>query len=362
MISLLDDGAPQPRLYLAAAASLTTDEMISRMVNEARGVICAGIAEARLKELGLSPMGPKNRHLGVDFSVSVEARQGVSTGISAADRAVTLQTLATTTAPKVDLVTPGHIFPIRAKSGGVLVRSDVAEAAVDLMTLAGLPPVATLCHCLDAGGQFPVPGALPELISRFGLPSLAVTDVIRYRLASESIVYPIASASLPTGLGGEFRAFCFVSRTDQAEHLALVKGDLSELDETGRQSPVLVRVQAEDRFADLLGLKNLMGQQRIRGALAKIKERGRGVFVYVRHPRKGALAQQAAALSGGAMEERPVTPAGELRETGIGAQILAELGVKRIALLTNSARDLSAVSAFNLELVDRVPFQPVDAP
>lgn len=359
MIVLLDDATPRQHLYLAAAASLTTEETITRMVNIGRGVICAAIAESRMRELGLPAMGPKNRHTGVDFTVSVEARKGVSTGISSADRAKTLQILATTTEPKLELVTPGHVFPIRAKSGGVLVRSDVAEAAVDLMQLAELPPVATIGHVLDEKGQFPTGEELATIVRALALPSIAVTDIIRERLSTESIIERIATAKLPTGYAGEFEAHCFISHIDGAEHLALVKGDLTKCDEQGLQVPVLVRVQAEDRFSDLLGMQSTLGLQRIRTALSLIASEGRGVFVYVRHPRKGILAEQAGTLSGG-KKERPVeNRAGALREHGIGAQILFELGVRRIALLTNSARDLSALDAFNLELVDRVPFAPL---
>ncbi|MFN8391075.1 MAG: 3,4-dihydroxy-2-butanone-4-phosphate synthase [Bdellovibrionota bacterium] len=354
VLLLADDAGPEKRFYLICSAHDVTADRISFMVNHGRGVICAGVSEARIKELGLPPMSTRKQSAGVEFTVSVEARSGVTTGISAADRAVTLQTLANSRDARFDLVTPGHIFPMRAVSGGVLVRSDIAEAAVDLMTLAGLPPVAAICQCLDQNGDFLREDAAAALAHEQKISTIKVTDVIRYRLASETIVEKIAEASLPTTAAGNFHAVCFLSKTDRAEHLALVKGDLNEMDETGKQRPLLVRVQAEHRMGDLLGLDDSLGLSRIRDALKAIDERGRGVFVYVRHPRKGILADQIRQLSLG---KPPMTAARELREYGIGAQILRALNVTRIELLTNSTTEITGVEAFNLEIVGRSAFQ-----
>ncbi len=359
LILLVDNLGGQRRGYFFSAASLVTPEQISFVVNHGRGVVTAAISEARIQELNLAPMARFKGATGIDFTVSVEARQGVSTGISASDRAHTLRTLATTSDSKLDLVTPGHIFPLRARAGGVLVRSDIAEAAVDLLEIAKLPAVAMLAHCLDENGALLTDDALDQLSQTLDLPIVSISDVIRYRLASESIVEKVAEAKLPTCFGGEFRAVCFVSRTDNAEHLALVKGDLSSIGADGRQEPVLARVQAEDRFGDLLGLERPSGLEKIRSALRSIEQRHRGVFVYVRHPRQGNLAEQAAAF---ANDKDPGGAAGQLREHGIGAQILTELGVSRIELLTNSGRDIPGLSAFNLEVVGRSPFHaPVES-
>ncbi len=362
LVVLHDNAGPEGSYYLCGAGHSTTPEQISFMVNEARGVILAAVSEDRLAELGLQSMSPRNPQNGVDFAVSVEARQGVTTGISAADRALTLVTLANTSDAKLDLVTPGHIFPLRAKRGGVLVRSAAAEAAVDLLSLAKLKPVAALCECLDLKGALAQSASIQNLSERTGVPLVTVTDVIRHRLISEKVIEEIANAKLPVGEHGEFQAHCFISKIDQAEHLALVKGDLSSVDAAGRQIPVLVRVQAEHRFADLLGFEGLTGLQKIRTALATISEAGRGIFVYIRHPRKGLLTEQVAVLNrqaSGTDAGEAISVISELREHGVGAQILSSLGVKRIELLTSSTRDLSALSAFNIELVKRVPMSEV---
>ena len=357
LLLLVDDVGSRRKAYFFCAAATVTPDQISYVVNHGRGVVCAAISEARVQELNLPPMVRTKGALGIDFTISVESRRGVTTGISASDRAQTLKTLATTKDSKLDLVTPGHIFPIRAKAGGVLVRSDIAEAAVDLLILAELSPVGMLSHCLDEQGELLSDQEVDALPDRLKLSAVSISDVIRFRLSSESIVEMVAEAKLPTSFGGEFRAFCFISRTDHAEHLALVKGDLSSLGADGKQEPVLARVQAENRFSDLLGLDSPPGLERIRAALRSIEARGRGVFVYVRHPRKGNLAEQAAALS---RQQDFGGSAGELREHGIGAQILSELGVSRIELLTNSSRDIPGISAFNLEVVGRQPFADLE--
>jgi 3,4-dihydroxy 2-butanone 4-phosphate synthase/GTP cyclohydrolase II len=350
LVLLIDDGGRLGPVYLICAARTTSAENVSFMVNTGRGIICAAIAEARLKELGLPMMVSGASGQAPDFTVSVEARQGVSTGISAADRATTLRTLAETNHPKQDLVTPGHIFPLRAKDGGVLVRSGPAEAAVDLVQLAGLGPVATLCHCLGEEGAALTTRGIDELRTETGLSAVTISDVTRYRLASEPIVERIARATLPIGEVGEFQAFCFRSKTDGAEHLALVKGNLSLADSCGQQQPVLARVQAEHQIGDLLGTNNLFSRQRIHAALRQIDAAGRGVFIYVRHPRQGALQAQSATFASSSGSS--VTS--QLREHGIGAQILRSLGVSRVTLLTNSTRDIAGITAFQVEIVGRM--------
>jgi len=347
LIILIDDLAKQTQVLLLAPAENISEHQVRTMVNAGRGVVCAALSEQRAKELRLPPMFSKKQASGVDFTVSVEARQGVSTGISAADRAMTLRTLGKSKDAKLDLVTPGHIFPLRAKSGGLLVRNGIAEAAVDLLTLAGQAPVAAICHCLNESGELIAEKDSVDLAERLELPRIKISSLINFRLRSESIVEKIASAELPTGFAGNFHAHCFLSRIDNAEHLALVKGDIKP------GEAILVRVQAEHRFSDLLALHAASGRERIERALKKIEERGRGIFVYVRHPQKSAFVEEADAIANKSVSP---SPGGELRENGIGAQILSALGVKRIELLTNSTREIPGIFAFNLEVVSRVPF------
>ncbi len=330
--------------------------MVSVFVNEARAVVCAAMSEERVRELGLPMMAARGNADGFDFAVSVESRHGVTTGISSADRAKTLQTIAITNDAKREIVTPGHIFPLVARKGGVLVRSGIAEAAVDLMKLAECTPVAAICQCLTADGALVSHDEILRLHQQQGFPVATLAAIIRHRLATERLVERIARAQLPTQIAGEFAAHCFLSHIDQAEHLVLVKGDITE------DEPVLVRVQAEDRLGDLLGGDQGVGLERIRAALQVIERRGRGVFVYIRHPRRGVLERQVNRLRSGQLQEgqpeESGTRAAELHEFGIGAQILKSLGVKKLILLSNSARPLKGLDAFGLELVSREPLVP----
>ena len=335
--------------------------MVSVLVNKARGVICAAMSEERVRELGLPMMAARGNADGFDFAVSVESRHGVTTGISSADRAKTLQTIAVTSDAKREVVTPGHIFPLVARKGGVLVRSGIAEAAVDLLKLAEATPVAALCQCIDERGALVDMQGITRLQQAQGFPVVTVAAIIRHRLATERLVERIASAQLPTQIAGEFSALCFLSHIDQAEHLVLVKGTISPDD----LEPVLVRVQAEDRLGDLLGGDQALGLERIRQALRAIERRGRGVFVYIRHPRRAVLEQQIKRLQLGTTSDTAGddavdshTRAAELHEFGIGAQILKSLGVRKLVLLSNSARALKGLDAFGLELVNREPLGP----
>ncbi len=344
-VILIDDASRQHSAYFVADAATITPEDISYMVNHGRGIICAAVAESKIKELGLPMMASRSELNSPDFTVSVEARQGVTTGISAADRACTLRTLATTRQPRHDLVTPGHIFPLRAKSGGVLVRNSAAEAAADLLRLAVSGHIAALCECLNFKGDILSDPDIQSLIESTRLPAVSISDITRHRLAFETIVERIAKATLPVRGAGEFEAHCFRSKIDDAEHLALVKGDLSLLDTQGLQVPVLTRVQAEHRMSDLLGSHELRSRKRMHAALQQISATGRGVFIYVRHPRQGTLREQTG-------DGKPAPSlASEIREHGIGAQILRELGVKRIQLLSNVTRDIAGINAFQLEIV-----------
>ncbi len=366
LVILLDPGAPMPKAYVIAAASIISPEVVAIIVNESRSILCAAVSDSRLKDLALPPMigaGTTAHPRGVEFSISVEARNNVTTGISAADRAQTLRTLACSGDPRRELVTPGHIFPLRAKNGGVLVRADAPEAAVDLIVAADLPQVAALALLLDERGDVMSLQLAQELAKRLRCPCVSVGDVITHRLSTERIVEPLARAKLPTAYGGMFEAVCFGSKTDGAEHLALVKGPIDLREPDGRQAPVLVRVQSEHRLGDLLGFLSTPGWRRVQGALKAIGEEGRGVFIYIRHPYRGVLteqlrsAEQARSPSG----ESPASAGGELREYGIGAQMLRLLGVERIRLMTNSPTTTPALDAFQLEIVDRCSFAPLPA-
>ncbi len=352
LVLLIDDTDPNSAGYVLCPAASTTAEQISFIANFSRGVVLAAIDEIRCKELMLSPMSAATSG-SMDFSVSVEARQGVTTGISAADRATTLRTLATTTTPRSDLVTPGHIFPVCGLAGGVLVRAAVVEAAIDLMKLSENLPVATLCRCLDSDGSPITATALQELATTHDLPITSLTEVIYKRLSSETIVERIGVAKLPIRGIDEFNAISYRSKIDGAEHLVLVKGDLNELDKNKQQKPIYTRVQAEHRLNDLLGLEKLSSRTRLNRSLEKISEKGRGILVYIRHPHKGRLAKQIESIQ--ESRNNPPTKAAQLREYGVGAQILKDLEAQRLILITNSDRVIPGIDAFNIEIVGREP-------
>lgn len=348
-ILVIDDVASVAAGYLVAPAASITEENIAFFVNVARGIIWIALPESRVRELGLSSFPTRGTRPPLDFTISVEARQGVSTGISAADRARTARIIATTIDAKLDLVMPGHMFPVRAVTGGVLVRTGAAEAATDLLTIAQLNPAAVISLCLNDRGDVSSLDDLTALASTHGLSSVTISSLIGHQLAEHAIVERVSEARLPTKSAGEFLAICFESKTDYTEHLALVKGDLTAAGTKG----VLVRVQAENRVGDLIGTKTFLQRKSTQAALEAINREQQGVFVYIRHSRKGSLVTQLQSSRGGT--ENSSRPQ-ELRELGIGAQILQQLGVHKIRLLTNSTREIAGAAAFKLDIAERVPF------
>ena len=381
IVALIDDCSPLPSIVLLRDAARITEADITRFAVEARGVVCAAISEGRRAELGLPlmfPQAPKMDDSGqFEFTVSVEARRGVTTGISAADRATTLRMLAETTDPRYDLVTPGHIFPARAQEGGVLIRAAIAEACVDLLRLAGLKPTAAFVQCLDVNGRFLAESAIGSLgrtsrpSSSSGIdafpgqeptPRVAISDLIRYRLAHESQISRVAEARLPTLNAPDFRAICYLARGDGAEHLALVHGDPDAFRATGEPETILVRVQAESPLGDLFGTDGSRGLQSLRRALSVIRRHGPGVLVYIRHPRRDLIKRtlEEDTLGNTAAAKSRHGSAQALRELGVGAQILSDLGVRRAKILSNSRRDFSALAAFGIEVVGETGF-PADS-
>lgn len=341
--------------YVVSAAEDMTPERVCHFVNFGRGVICASLSESRMREVGLPLMARPNRDTATEFAVSIDARVGITTGISANDRSATLRALATTKEPRRDLVMPGHIFPCRARSGGVLVRSGIAEACIDLLELAKRNTVGAFIHCLNSSGDIASSADVERLSSDYDHPIVTLSALVHVKMTERSIVEQIAESALPTTHNGEFRAIAFRSVIDGAEHLALIKGEINTVDQIGLQLPICVRVQAEHGLGDLLGSGSLTSRQNIAGALQAINCEGRGVFVYIRHPRQDSLRQQTIAAATGA----PITPAPSIREHGVGAQILSHIGARRIILLTNSNRSIPGLGAFNIEIVDRRPFRPL---
>jgi 3,4-dihydroxy 2-butanone 4-phosphate synthase / GTP cyclohydrolase II len=341
---------------LAIAAEMVTAESINFMSKYGRGLICMPLTGQRLDALNVPLMvGQNTSRFTTAFTVSVEAKHKVSTGISAADRAQTVKTLIDPKSTPADLVYPGHMFPLRGREGGVLVRAGHTEAIIDLAKLAGLYPAGVICEILNDDGTM---ARLPELTvmaEKFGIKIISVADLIAYRSRHEKLVHRVAEAKLPTKWG-EFTAVAYKSDVDAAEHVALVMGDLSNPD------PVLVRVHSECLTGDVFGsLRCDCGEQVALGMRA-IGAEGRGVFLYMRQEGRGIGFHNK--IKAYALQDKGLDTvdanislgfAADLRDYGVGAQILTDLGIKEIRLLTNNPKKVISLEGHGLKVVQTVP-------
>lgn len=345
LVILHDDLAKSSAYYLVAAARNISKARIAQMVNLGRSVICVSIDQKRVKELNLPNMNQKkNSKAAWNFTASVEAREGVSTGISAADRARTISVLESTQNPKLDLVMPGHIFPVQANNGGVLVKSAVPEAALDLIKLNKLGKASVFCHLLSEEGG-PQKKAQVDLLSKEeNIAQISISSLVEELLSQEQIIEEVSSAKLPIRDIGDFKAYVFRSKLDDSEHMALVKGDISENSE-----PTLVRVQSENRLCDLFGPKVNPSRKAINKAL-KVLEKEGGIFVYIRHRRKNLLQNQVNSLNKNSSSKTNNLRERNLRELGVGAQILSELGAKKIVFLGKTLPNVAALKAYKIEV------------
>jgi 3,4-dihydroxy 2-butanone 4-phosphate synthase / GTP cyclohydrolase II len=349
MVVLADDGAKESEGVLTLAAERVTPEAVNFMAREARGIICVALTGERLEALRIPVMVPDQPSSGdITYCVSVDARAGTTTGISAFDRALTIQTLVDSKARAEDLGRPGHIFPLRAKEGGVLTRAGQAEAALDLCRLAGLYPGAVLCAILTEEGMA---ARLPDLESfaeRHRLANLTVKALIDFRMRREKLVKRVATTTLPTQYG-IFRSILYKSQMDGRHHLALILGGVTTADD------VLVRVQSECLVGDALGSLICDCGERLRSSLGLIGEAGQGVLVYIREASGGVGWTNHLTAPA---EPRPAESSRgrmDLREYGIGAQILVDLGLSRIRLLTSNPRRIVGLEGFGLQVTGWVP-------
>ncbi|HEX6185292.1 MAG TPA: 3,4-dihydroxy-2-butanone-4-phosphate synthase [Pyrinomonadaceae bacterium] len=356
MIIIVDDEDRENEGDLACAAELVTPEHINFMATHARGLICMPLTEERCDELHLTMQVADNTSfLGTAFTVSIEARKGVTTGISASDRATTILTAVDPKTRPQDLARPGHVFPLRAKKGGVLVRPGQTEASVDLARIAGLNPAAVICEIMNEDGTMARLPQLEEFAARHGLKIITVADLVRYRMRKEVLVRRAVETDLPT-VYGMFRAVAFENALSEEVHLAMVMGDVRTED------PVLVRVHTENVTCDMFGsLIDDTGFQ-LHAALERIAAEGRGVVLYLRQRQNNLdlvhqlKTYQLMCERGLSKQEASVeTGYGTDRDYGVGAQILHELGLRRILLLSNHPPRVSALEGFELEIVGNVP-------
>jgi 3,4-dihydroxy 2-butanone 4-phosphate synthase/GTP cyclohydrolase II len=356
MIIIVDDEDRENEGDLVCAAEKVTPEIINFMAIHGRGLICMPLTEDRADELQLHPQTPDHTSsMGTAFTISIEAREGVTTGISAADRAKTILTAVDPATRASDLARPGHVFPLRAKRGGVLVRVGQTEASVDIARIAGLAPAAVICEIMNDDGTM---ARLPELevfAEKHGLKIISVADLVRYRIHKEMLVRRVVETDLPTQ-HGTFRTIIFENEMNGETHVAFVLGDVSSATEA-----VLVRVQTENITFAMFGATLGDAASALSTSLQKISEAGRGVVLYLRQ-RENNLDLVDQLRTYALMQEKSIdfqtakreTGYGKLHDYGIGAQILKDLGVSKIRLLTNHPPKINALEAFDLEITETV--------
>jgi 3,4-dihydroxy 2-butanone 4-phosphate synthase/GTP cyclohydrolase II len=355
---VVDDEDRENEGDLTVAAELVTPEIINFMAVHGRGLICLALSPELCDRLALPPISPRNTsRFETAFCESIDARDGVTTGISAADRAHTIQVSMRPEARPEDLARPGHVFPLRAREGGVLVRTGQTEAAVDLARIAGLRPGGVICEVMNDDGTMARVPQLEEFCARHGLLLISVADLIRYRLHSERFVRRRAEGRLHNEFG-EFRTVSYASTVDGETHLALILGDIAGAGDT------LVRMHSHCVYGDVFGSSGCDCGRLVRGALARIAREGRGVLVYMHQTGPGVdMERDCRCDTGRLLPHRRdfmhyVTPDGRRllqHETGIGAQILSDLGLRRIRLLTNHPRKIVGLDAFGVEVSGQEP-------
>ena len=358
MIILVDDEDRENEGDLTMAAEHITPEAINFMATHGRGLICLALAPMIVDRLGLDLMVKDNRSpFGTGFTVSIEARKGVTTGISAADRATTIRAAINPYAKPDDIISPGHIFPLRAREGGVLVRTGQTEGSVDLCRMAGLDHGAVICEVMKDDGTMARRPDLEEFAREFNLKICTIADIIAYRMRNEILVREVVRAKMPTQCG-DFELVGFENDIDHKDHIALVKGKINP------DEPTLVRVHSECLTGDVFASRRCDCGDQLTRAMQMIEEEGKGVIVYMRQEGRGiGLINKLKAYH---LQEKGMDTveanvqlgfAPDLRDYGIGAQILVYLGVRKMRLMTNNPKKMIGLEGYQLEIVDRVPIE-----
>ncbi|MFZ0309304.1 MAG: 3,4-dihydroxy-2-butanone-4-phosphate synthase [Candidatus Sulfotelmatobacter sp.] len=359
MIVVVDDEDRENEGDITLAAEKVTPEAINFMAKYGRGLVCLAMTEERLDHLRLGPMSAENTsQYGTAFCEAIDARAGVTTGISAFDRARTIQVAIDPATKATDLARPGHVFPLRARKGGVLVRAGQTEASVDLARLAGLIPAGIICEIMKDDGTMARVPDLMEFCGQHGMKMLTVAELIRYRMAHERYVHRVGEALVETRFG-EFRLIAYESEVDGGEsHVALIRGDVEN-----SESAVLVRMHAHCLMGDVFGATGCECHATLEGSLRRIAQEGRGALIYLHQTSQGFSVEKVGERSGLTFHKGRKLPAlldnerQTQREIGIGAQILSDLNLRRIRLLTNRPKRVAALEGFGIEIVDQVPVE-----
>ncbi|MEK6528556.1 MAG: bifunctional 3,4-dihydroxy-2-butanone-4-phosphate synthase/GTP cyclohydrolase II [Nitrospirota bacterium] len=359
MVILVDDEDRENEGDLTIAAEKITPHAINFMAKYGRGLICLSLLPEKVEELKLPMMASENTsHFGTAFTVSIEARKGVTTGISASDRAKTVLTAINPKTKPEDLVKPGHIFPLKSQSGGVLRRAGQTEGSVDLARLAGLYPAGVICEIMNDDGTMARVPHLMKFARKHGLKIITIKDLIKYRMQKECFVRRLTTTKLPTEYGGEFIAITFENMIDNSVHIALVKGDIRP------EEKILVRVHSECLTGDVFGSRRCDCGEQIHKAMNIIKKEGKGVILYMRQEGRGiGLANKLKAYE---LQDQGLDTVQanirlgfkpDLRDYGVGAQILVNLGVRNMRLMTNNPKKIIGLEGYSLRIVERVPIE-----